>query len=94
MTCISEASVREILRALPVLIAQKNAEGYAVRLNRFATFHLRKRTFSPERRKNFKMGKCSLPEFCYYPYAEFSTIVRKNIASQKDYIDQNYNNNE
>ena len=87
-TGISKKAILTILQELPRYILSQFLQGNAVRINGFLTFHLRRRNYSPERRANFHMGKATLPEFCIYPHAEFSTSLRQSIADQKDTIAQ------
>lgn len=83
---INERTVDLVLKTFVSVVTAYFLVGCAVNIKNFFTFHLRCREYSEERRKNFKMGNASLPEYCYYPYAEASVNLRKFIASQKTRI--------
>lgn len=85
-TSINPRTVQVVLACLVKIVTQSLLKGCAVNIKNFFTFHLRRRDYSEERRKNFNMGNASLPEFCYYPYAEPSANLRKDIAAHKQQI--------
>lgn len=89
--CISETTANRVLEQMTDIIAEQLIEGNAINLKNLCTFHLRRRNYSEERRRKFAMGHASLPEFCYYPYAEMSQAIRKRIAENKYNIAQTLN---
>ena len=91
-TCISETSVNIIINALSEYVREQLCLGNAIRIPQLATIYLRCRRYSEHRRATFNMNNAHLPEFCYYPYAEMSTPLRKFIATAKYTIDELFKN--
>jgi len=89
--CVSEQTVSNVLNKYHETITEQLIQGNAVKVLKFATFHIRRRDYPEERRNKFAIGggAGSLPEFCYYPYAEMSTVLRKEIAAHKYEIAKN-----
>jgi len=91
---VSEQMVRAVINSFAERISTELQNGNAVSFARICTFHLRRRDYSPERRASFHMAaKATLPEFCYYPYANMSTLLKQSIAKVKDKIDIIHKNN-
>lgn len=80
---VSANSTKAVLKAFIDVVTRHLLQGEACNLEGLATFHLRRRDFSEERRAKFSMNNASLPEFSYYPYAEMSVLLRRAIAEHK-----------
>lgn len=91
--CLSPQTVAKVLETYHSRIQDQLIQGNAVQVRNFATYHLRRRDYDETRRNNFRIGggAGSLPEFCYYPYAEMSTTLKKRISANKHQIALNIN---